>query len=80
MRELIFLILLFFYFLIALKALDGSLEIIELKDWLVLTRRDLIRILDNFLLSLHNLLIMSELGLVDLTIFRFLLICANRGI
>ena len=43
-------------------------------------RRDLIRILDNFLLSLHNLLIMSGLGLgMDLTTLRFLLICANRG-
>ena len=43
-------------------------------------RRDLIRILDNFLLSLHNLLIMLGLGLVmDLATLRFLLICANRG-
>ena len=43
-------------------------------------RRDLIRILDNFLLSLHNLLIMSGLGLgKDLMTLRFLLICANRG-
>lgn len=52
---------------------------IELKVWLVLMRRDLIRILDNFLHSLHNLLIVSGLGLVDLTNLRFFLICANRG-
>ena len=43
-------------------------------------RRDLIPSLDNFLLSLHSLLIMLGLGLeVDLATLRFLLICANRG-
>ena len=55
----------------ALKALDGSLEIMELKVKLVLVWRDLTRSLDNFLLSLHNLLIIIELVLVDLVILRF---------
>ena len=43
-------------------------------------RRDLIQSLDNFLLSLHSLLIILGLGLVmDLATLIFLLICANRG-
>ena len=74
-----FLMLLFFDFLIALKALDGSLEIIALKVRFVLMWRDLTRSLDNFLLSLHNLLITAEQELVDLAIFRFFLIWAKRG-
>ena len=68
-----FLILLFFYFLIVLNALDGSLEIMALNVRFVLTWRDLIRSLDNFLLSLHSFLIVSGLDLVDLAIFKFFL-------
>ena len=75
-----FLTLFFFDFLIALKALEGSLDIIELNVWFVLIWRDLIQSLDNFLLSLHNLLTKLGLGLViDLATLRFFLIWANRG-
>ena len=51
-RVLMLLILLFLEFLIALKALDGSLDTMALKVIFVLYWRDLIRSLDNFLLSL----------------------------
>ena len=74
-----FLILLFFDFLIALNALDRSLEIIALKVKFVLMWRDLTRSLDSFLLTLHNSLITAEKELVDLAIFRFFLIWAKRG-
>ena len=74
-----FLILLFFYFLIALKALDGSLEIMALNVRFVLTWRDLIRSLDNFLLSLQSFSIVTEQDLVDLAILKFFLICDKRG-
>ena len=73
-----FLILLFFDFLIALKALDGSLEIMALNVRFVLTWRDLIRSLDNFLLSLQSFLIVAGQDLADLAIFRFFLICERR--
>ena len=51
-RVLMLLILLFLEFLIALKALDGSLDTMALKVIFVLYWRDLMRSLDNFLLSL----------------------------
>ena len=54
-----FLILLFLEYLIALKALEGSLDTRELKVIFDLYWRDLIRSLDNFLLSLHNFLIVA---------------------
>ena len=63
----------------ALNALDGSLEIIALKVRFVLMWRDLMRSLDYFLLSLHNLLITAEQELVDLAILRFFLIWDKRG-
>ena len=66
-------------FLIALKALDGFLDMIALKVRLDLIWRDLTRSLESFLLSLHNLLITTEEELEDLLIFKFFLIWAKRG-
>ena len=69
----------FLVFLIALKALDGFLDMIVLNVRLDWTWRDLTRSLESFLLSLHNLLIKTEEELVDRAIFRFFLIWAKRG-
>ena len=79
MREGIFLLLPFLEFLIALKAFDGFLANSELNVRLDLTCRVLTRILESFLLSLHNLLIRTEEELEDLQIFKFFLIWARRG-
>ena len=69
----------FLVFLIALKALDGFLDMIVLNVRLDWTWRDLTRVLESFLLSLHNLLIKTEEELEDLQIFNFFLIWAKRG-
>ena len=78
-RVVIFLMFPFLVFLIALKALDGFLDKIELNVRLAWTWRDLTQILESFLLSLHNLLIKTEEELEDLLIFKFFLIWARRG-
>ena len=69
----------FLDFLIALKALDGFLDMIVLKVRLDSIWRDLTQSLESFLLSLHNLLIKTEEELEDLLIFKFFLIWARRG-
>ena len=83
-RELMFLILLFLPLPIALNALEGSIDMRELKVILDLFRRDLTRDLNNFLLSLSRILKLLELlglGLSEeeivLAVFRFFLICAS---
>ena len=78
-RVLRLLILLFLEFLIALKALDGSLDTMALKVIFVLYWRDLIRSLDNFLLSLYSFLIVAGEDLEDLATLRFFLICDSNG-
>ena len=70
-RVVIFLLFPFLDFLIALKALEGFLDNSELNVRLDWTWRDLTRILESFLLSLHNLLIRTEEELDDLQIFKF---------
>ena len=78
-RVVIFLMFPFLVFLIALKALDGFLDTVVLNVRLDWTWRDLTRVLESFLLSLHNLLIRTEEELDDLQIFKFFLIWARRG-
>ena len=79
MREVIFLLLPFLEFLIALKAFEGFLAKSELNVRFELICILLTRDLDNFLLCLQRLLIKFGKALVDLQIFRFFLIWARRG-